>query len=123
MKRESDKTQVSCRLTDAELHEREIRLLAKFKSAVVATEELGDGYAFRMPVDKEGIAVVMELIAAERECCPFLTFELAFEPNLGPAIVRVTGPAGSKDFLKTILFNPKGSSYHSGRAPVHSSTA
>jgi hypothetical protein len=37
------------------------------------------------------------------ECCPFLTFELAAEPNHGPMIMRVTGPAGAKEFLRTIL--------------------
>jgi hypothetical protein len=48
---------------------------------------------------------VCELILAERECCPFLTFELTAQPNMGPMIVRMTGPAGTKDFLKTILCN------------------
>jgi hypothetical protein len=40
---------------------------------------------------------------AERECCPFLAFELVAKPNQGPLIVRVTGPAGTKEFLRTIL--------------------
>jgi hypothetical protein len=76
-----------------------------FKSAVVATEELPDGYVFRVPGDKKRIALVCELIVAERECCPFLTFEVTAQPNMGPVSVRVTGPAGTKDFLKVILCN------------------
>jgi hypothetical protein len=43
------------------------------------------------------------LIVAERECCPFLAFELVAEPNLGPVTVRVTGPTGTKEFLRSIL--------------------
>jgi hypothetical protein len=102
-----DDIRVACCLSDAELRKREATLLAQFKSALIATEELPDGYAFRVPGDKKWIAVVAELIVAERECCPLLTFELAAQPNMGPVIVRVTGPAGTKDFLKTILCKPE----------------
>ncbi|MFY9531909.1 MAG: hypothetical protein WAR24_23645, partial [Candidatus Acidiferrales bacterium] len=79
----SDDIRVACCLSDAELRKREATLLAQFKSALMATEELPDGYAFRVPGDKKWIAVVAELIVAERECCPFLTFELAAQPNYG----------------------------------------
>jgi hypothetical protein len=71
-------------LTDVEFRRREATLLAQFKSAVIATEELPNGYAFRAPGDKKWIAVVVDLIVAERQCCPFLTFELVAEPNKGP---------------------------------------
>jgi hypothetical protein len=91
-------------LSDAELRKRVATLLAQFESAVIATEELPDGYVFRVPGDKKWMGVVWEAIVAERECCPFLTFELTAQPNnMGPLSVRVTGPAGTKDFLKTIL--------------------
>ena len=46
-------------------------------------------------------------MVAERECCPFLTFEFTAQPNMGPVLVRVTSPAGAKGFLETILCNPK----------------
>lgn len=107
MKQESGDIPVACCLLDAELREREATLLAQFKSAVIATEELRDGYAFRIPGDKKWIAVVAELIMAERECCPFLMFELAAHPNMGPVDVRVTGPAGTKDFLRIVLCKPE----------------
>jgi hypothetical protein len=105
MKHESGDIPIACRLSDPEFRQREATILAQFKSAVIATEELPDGYAFRVPGDKKGMALVCELIVAERECCRFLTFELAAQPNMGPLIVRVTGPAGTKDFLKTIFCN------------------
>jgi hypothetical protein len=50
------------------------------------------------------------MIVAERECCPFMTFELVAQPNIGPIIVRVTGPPGSKEFLRAILCKPEASS-------------
>jgi len=99
----SDEIPVACCLTSAELREHEATLLAQFRSAVIGTEELRDGYAFRIPGNGEWIRLMAELMVAERECCPFLAFEVAALPNMGPVTVRVTGPAGTKEFLKTIL--------------------
>ena len=56
--------------------------------------------------DGKWIATIAKMIVAERECYLFLTFEFVAQPRLGPAIVRVTGPAGSKDFLKTACVSP-----------------
>lgn len=98
-----DNTPIACSLTTAELRDREATLLAQFKSAVVETEELQDGYSFRLPEDGESIQVVANLIMAERECCPFLAFNLVAQPNKGPVIVRITGPTGAKEFLRSIL--------------------
>jgi hypothetical protein len=105
----SENIPVACCLSDAELRKREATLLAQFKSALIATEELPDGYAFRGPGSKQWIAVVTQLIVAERECCPFLTFELTAQPNIGPIIVRITGPTGTKEFLRAILGQTEGS--------------
>jgi hypothetical protein len=101
-------TPVACCLSELEFHKREATLFTQFKAAVMTTEELQDGYAFRLPGDRNSIAVVTELIAAERECCPFLTFKLTAPPNMGPLIMSVTGPSGTKDFLKAILCTPEG---------------
>jgi hypothetical protein len=103
MKHRSDDIPVACCLTSVELREREATLIAQFSSAVIETEELRDGYAFRVPWDGKWLGLLAELIVAERECCPFLTFELVAQPSMGPIIVRVTGPAGSKELLKTVF--------------------
>jgi hypothetical protein len=73
---------------------------------VIETEELPDGYAFRVPGDGKSIAIIAEMIVAERECCPFLTFEFVAQPGMGPVIVRVTGSSGAKEFVKTVLSKP-----------------
>jgi hypothetical protein len=70
MKQESGDSPVACCLPDAELRERETTLLAQFRSAVIETEELQEGYAFRLPGDGEWIGLIAELIMAERKCCP-----------------------------------------------------
>jgi hypothetical protein len=78
-----EKVPVACCLSDAELRKREATLLAEFKSALIATEELPDGYAFRLPGEKRWLALVADLMIAERECCPFLTFQMMAEPKMG----------------------------------------
>ena len=98
-----DSTPIACSLTTAELREREATLLVQYRSAVVETEELQDGFALRFTGEGKLIALLAELIAAERECCPFLRFELVALPNKGPLIVRVTGRAGTKEFVRSVF--------------------
>lgn len=109
MKDRFDNAPIACSLTTVELRDHEARLFALFRSAVTETEELQEGYAFRLPGDGEWIGLIAELIVAERECCPFLAFEVAALPNMGPVIVRVTGHAGTKEFLRTVLCKPEAS--------------
>lgn len=96
---------VACSLTDPEFRERERTLLARFRAVVVMKEELADGYEFRIRGDDDAIVAAAELIAAERKCCRFLKFELIASSNIEPPVLRVTGPAGTKDFLEIILSN------------------
>jgi hypothetical protein len=102
-------TPIACSLTSAELRDREAKLLAQFRSGIVAVDELGEGYAFHLPGDGRWITLAAEVIAAERECCPFLTFEMAAAPRHEAIIVRVFGPAGAKEFVKTVLWKPTAS--------------
>ena len=98
-----DEIPIACCLSDEEMRHREATLLAQFKSALVMTEEVSDGYLFRIPGDKKWITLAAELIVAERECCPFLRFELAADPGMGPVTLRMTGPSGTKEFIKSFL--------------------
>jgi hypothetical protein len=87
---------VVCCLPDAELRKRVATLVAGLSPPCSGTKELPDGYVFRVPGDKKWMAVVCKAILAEREGCPFLTFELTAQPTMGPVRVRVTGPGGTK---------------------------
>lgn len=94
---------IACTLSDPERREREATLIAQFRSGLISVTELADGYAFQFPGEKNWLALVSELIIAERECCPFLTFQLTAEPNMGTLMLRISGPNGSKEFLKSLL--------------------
>jgi hypothetical protein len=91
---------VACCLSNEEFRVRESTLLVQFKALVNATEELADGYSFQLPGDKKPLTLVAEIIIVERECCPFLRFQLTAEPSMGPVNLLITGPSGTKVFLK-----------------------
>lgn len=63
-------------------------------------QELEDGYAFQFPGESEWIQRVVKFIAEERECCPFFTFEVQYEPNMGPIWLRLRGSADIKALLR-----------------------
>jgi len=49
------------------------------------------------------VAGLLEVIVAERACCPFFTFELIFTPDQGPLWLRLLGPEGAKEVARTML--------------------
>src|SRR5262249_2225290 len=71
-----------------------------FLAAHQQLQELADGYAFQFPGESEWIHRVVSFVAEERTCCPFFTFELHFEPNLGPIWLRLRGSAEIKALLR-----------------------
>jgi hypothetical protein len=68
-------------------------------AAVEEVAELPDGYAYRFPSDGGQLEPLLEFIAAERRCCPFLAFELAFAPHGGPLWLRLRGSPQAKAFI------------------------
>jgi hypothetical protein len=91
--------QIACSLTDAERTARGDsfdRLLADADDLA----ELPSGYALRFPNREGWITRAVELVIAERKCCPFFGFTLAFEPNGGPVWLHVAGPGEVKEFIR-----------------------
>jgi len=97
---------IACSLTDAEFQQRRAALLRTFQGALLETKELDDGYAYRFPSGANRIAELSQLITFERECCPFLRFQLRLEPANGPLWLELTGPEGTKDFLQSLFTAP-----------------
>jgi len=69
----------------------------------LGADELDDGYAFAFPGSAEWANRLVEMINAERACCPFFAFELAVEPGGGQIVLRVRGPEGAKEFFEAEL--------------------
>ena len=90
---------IACLLSEREAAIRGEELAAGLFTAVEEVVELPDGYAYRSPSDGSQLQPLLEFLAAERRCCPFLTFELAFEPHGGPLWLRLRGSPQVKAFI------------------------
>jgi len=66
-------------------------------------EELPGGYAFQFPDDPSLSRTVLEWVALERRCCPFLEFEIVLGDEGEPVVLRLTGREGVKAFLEKEL--------------------
>jgi hypothetical protein len=90
---------IACDLTvldDREAHERVAR---KIFEGYTDVRELSDGYALQFR-GFDWAEDLLAFIAGERQCCPFLTFELAFPPDDGPVWLRLRGSEEIKLFLQ-----------------------
>jgi len=91
---------LACTLIGPEKTDR-LRGLAQLLSQRLGdVKHLEDGYELAYPGTETMIATVTEFITLERECCPFLTFELVLDPHSGPLTLRIHGPPGAKEFLR-----------------------
>ena len=97
---------VACALSTPELREREQTVLAKMRERVQEVRDLDSGYALRFAPEGAILADLATLIDLERQCCPFLRFELQVLPANGPVWLELTGPEGTRDFLRTVLNLP-----------------
>src|SRR2546428_11135690 len=94
---------VACTLTEPRRRRRREQLLERVIGRVHERRSLADGYAFRFATEDAALADLMEMIRLERECCAFLRFRLTVEPGGGPVWLELTGPAGTKEFLESML--------------------
>lgn len=90
---------VACSLSAPEQAERGEEFARLFADAEEVAE-LPEGYALKFPNRDAWITRAVELIVAERKCCPFFGFTLAFEPGGGPVWLHVVGPGEVKAFIR-----------------------
>ena len=96
---ERDEEVIACLLSEREYAIRGEELAEGLFTAAEEIAELADGYAYRFSGDDDRLQALLEFIAAERRCCPFLTFELAIESHGGPLWPRLRGSPGVKAFI------------------------
>ena len=95
---EVDDEVIACLLSEREYAIRGDELAGGLFAAVEEIAELPDGYEYRFAND-DHLPALLEFIAAERRCCPFLTFEIAFAPHAGPLWLRLRGSARVNAFI------------------------
>ena len=90
---------IACSLSAAEQAKRGDDFAHLFADAEDVAE-LAEGYALRFPNRDTWITRAEALIVAERKCCPFFGFTLAFEPDGGPVWLHIVGPGAVKAFIR-----------------------
>lgn len=98
-KRVAGELPIACGLSGREQGQRREELSRGLFSGRLRTDELDDGYEFVLPGGSEWAEKLVGFVGNERECCPFLSFEMLFEPGGGPISLRVRGPEGAKEFV------------------------
>ncbi len=99
-----DNLPIACTLTNAELEERRQSIIRDLRNAVSDVQELDNGYAYSFGEGAEHLlARIGSMIGLERQCCPFLRFTVVVESNSGPIRLELTGPNGTKEFLKEVF--------------------
>jgi hypothetical protein len=81
---------IACTLTGPELLKRRQTVLDLVRKTRIRTLRLADGYAYEFPPHAELAERLNDLVALERQCCPFLSFNTM---ETATAIrLEVTGP-------------------------------
>jgi hypothetical protein len=90
---------IGCLLSERDYAIRSEELASGLFATIDEIVELPDGYAYRFAGGDRALESLIEFIAAERRCCPFLGFEIAFEPHGGPMWLRMRGSPRVKAFI------------------------
>ena len=96
----ADASPLACNLSEPDLARRRDAISRDLFQHAEEIRELKDGFAYRYPAVEPWAGKLLDFIAVERRCCPFFTFELAFEPNDGPLWLRLRGLAEIKAYIR-----------------------
>jgi hypothetical protein len=96
----TDEGTIACLLSEREQAQRAEEAHQNLFPGMMAVEELSDGYGYKFPADDEWTAKVWAVVAAERQCCPFFTFEVIFEPHGRGLWLRFRGSEQIKTFVR-----------------------
>jgi hypothetical protein len=94
-----DDLPLACSLTADELRVRGEENTSFFARAN-DVQELSDGYRFTFPALDGDARDLLAFILAERACCPFFTFELAFPAPHQAVYLTVRGREGVKEIVR-----------------------
>lgn len=83
-----------------EQREQSAALRQSLAGRIDETREHETGYEFRFTGAPEVFTRAAEWITLERRCCPFLVFDLHWEQQEESFWLRLSGPEGTRDFLK-----------------------
>src|SRR5690242_11734144 len=84
----------------ASQRETHIQNTTELIKAMQGVRDVENGYEFSFSGEMEIIPKLAEFISNERLCCPFLRFGLQVGSKHEPILLSLTGPAGTREFLR-----------------------
>ncbi len=93
---------MDCALSEPEQARRRQEVATEVFGVAQRPKEIENGYEFAFPGSVEWANRLIEFVVFERACCPFFTFEIVFEPNAGPVVLKIRGPEGVKEFIEEL---------------------
>jgi hypothetical protein len=90
---------IACSLTAEAVEARRVGLLSELLDLPVDRERLSEGMRLQFPAARATLSAITRAVEAERHCCRFLRFSITVEPDNGPIVLELTGPAGTGEFL------------------------
>ena len=99
-----EKIALACKLTDRNQIDRMNELHQTLFKKVDKTIEHKTSYdlLFQQP-DDSLIAQLVEFIKFERQCCPWLNFQLTYQPNEGPVLLKMGNSVETKEMVKLVM--------------------
>jgi hypothetical protein len=94
---------VACTLPPDQLNARRGELLPGLAARAKSRARIADGYQLEFEATGDVLHAIASVIAAERDCCRFLRFQVTVERDDGAIRLDVTGPAGTTQFLGGLL--------------------
>ena len=99
---ETNQSPLACDMTAIPSEQRQTHLTASRElfSQIRETRELSEGYQFQFADEPKVLSRLVEFVALEKLCCPFLNFAIEIEAESGPIWLRLTGREGVKEFIR-----------------------
>lgn len=72
-----------------------------FTEAAISRKPLSNGYEIEFST--EALTSVAQFVANERLCCPFIRFDIEMQAGASALVLRMTGPAGTREVIDTEL--------------------
>lgn len=99
----NDSLPIVCTLPEGDRELRRAELMRSFAELVTEVAELSDGYRLRFARRDGLIETLGRYVELESGCCSFLTFALEVPAGADFVALRLTGPEGTKDFLRSAV--------------------
>ena len=97
---------IACSLDAAALNRRQSELRAGVLAQAESVEPIAEGYRWHFRHAPDLFHRLGPIIDGERQCCPFLRFHVAADPDRGRITMEVSGPPGTADFLEGWINKP-----------------